>query len=37
MDELDKAFFEGDVALNVAFALERLAKLESLIEVMQDA
>ena len=66
MNELDKAFFEGDVAVNfelvkvhlgylsklaeqtdyvlsaivaenVASALERLAKLESLIEVMQDA
>jgi hypothetical protein len=66
MDELDKAFFDGDVALNielvkvhlgylskladqtdyvlsatvaenVASALERLAKLESLIGVMQDA
>ena len=66
MNELDKAFFEGDVALNVelvkvhlgylsklaeqtdyvlsatvaenvASALERLVKLESLIEVMQDA
>lgn len=66
MNELDKAFFDGDVALNVelvkvhlgylakladqtdyvlsatvaenvATALERLAKLESLIEVMQDA
>ena len=65
MNELDKAFFEGDVALNVelvkvhlgylsklaeqtdyvlsaivsenvASALERLAKLESLIEVMQE-
>ena len=66
MDELDKAFFDGDVALNielvkvhlgylskladqtdyvlsatvaenVASALERLAQLESLIGVMQDA
>ena len=65
MNELDKAFFDGDVALNVelvkvhlgylsklaeqtdyvlsaivsenvASALERLAKLESLIEVMQE-